>query len=177
MGYIPKDKPAGLWSRDLFSSIMDHTSVFQNGCTNSQPYSESTVLTAPRPHYHLVCQLLNFFSYFVRNTVVSHCGFNFHFPCGVNDIKHFSCGFDHWLSSFTKGLLNSLHVLSGAPWWLQYKYLLLQCVTCPFILINHSSPLRPVLFESIPRSWGYSSMLSSGSVNTSRRVTILPSHT
>lgn len=147
-GHLSENETAVSLRLNLSSSIMCQTAVSQSGCTHFALRSvrESSLLRIPtRMRYR---QLSEKFSC----PVVPHCGFHFYFPCGLMALS--TCHVFLTTGYLLYEVFDCSHTPRRSPLLAICITNIFSSVTCLFILVYHSSPLRLVLSlkQSLPIS-------------------------
>ena len=82
-GYIPRRETVGPHGRSIFNFLRNFHSVFHSGCTNLHFHQHCTrAAFFPHPCQHLFSlpSLCLYDSHANMCEMISHCGFNVHFP-------------------------------------------------------------------------------------------------
>ena len=124
-GYIPRSRIAGPCGNSIFNFLRNYQVVFHSSCTILHDHQQNTsVPISPQIHQHLISLFDN--SHPNGYEVLSHCGFDLHFP--ISDVEQiFICLLTSRISSLEKCLFKSfahfLIRLSACCWVVGILYI------------------------------------------------------
>ena len=111
-GYMPSSGIAGSYGNSVFSCLRNLHIVLHSGCINLHSHQHIVLFSVSSPMLVISCLFEN--SHSDRCEVVSHCGFDLHFPDFSWCSTSFHVFVSHLMSSLGKCLFTfSAHFLTG----------------------------------------------------------------